>query len=138
MATQYQTCPGCGTQNPGINVRCTNCGTVLPISPMPMQHMPRPAGAAPAGADKKIAAGIVGIVLGGLGIHKFILGYTQEGIILLSVYLVSLVIAIVTCGIGTPLVLIPSVIGIIEGIIYLTKSDEEFVQTYIINKKPWF
>ncbi len=138
MATQYKPCPGCGTQNPGINVRCTNCGTVLPISPMPMQPVPRPAGSPPAGAEKKIAAGICGIVLGGLGIHKFILGYTQEGVILLSVYLVSLVIAIVTCGIGTPLVLIPSVIGIIEGIMYLTKSDEEFVQTYIINKKPWF
>ncbi len=109
----------------------------MPVSPMPMQHMPRP-GAAPVGAEKKIAAGICGIVLGGLGIHKFILGYTQEGVILLSVYLVSLIIAIVTCGIATPLVLIPSVIGIIEGIIYLTKSDEEFVQTYILNKKPWF
>ena len=90
------------------------------------------------GADKKIAAGICGIVLGGLGIHKFVLGYTQEGVILLSVYLVSLIIAMVTCGIGTPLVIIPSVIGIIEGIIYLTKSDEEFVQTYVLNKKPWF
>lgn len=138
MATQYVTCPGCGTQNPGINSRCTNCGTMLPISPMPMQHVPRPGGTAPAGAEKKIAAGIVGIILGGLGIHKFILGYTQEGVILLSVYLVSLIIAIVTCGIGTPLVLVPSIIGIIEGIIYLTKSDEEFVQTYIVNKKPWF
>lgn len=138
MATQYTTCPGCATQNPGINVRCTNCGTVLPISPMPMQHVPRTVGTAPAGAEKKIAAGICGIVLGGLGIHKFVLGYTQEGVILLSVYLVSIIIAIITCGIGTPLVLVPSVIGIIEGIIYLTKSDEEFVQTYIVNKKPWF
>ena len=80
----------------------------------------------------------IGIVLGGLGIHKFVLGYTQEGVILLSVYLVTLIIAVVTCGIATPLVFIPSVIGIIEGIIYLTKSDEEFVQTYVLNKKPWF
>lgn len=138
MATQYKPCPACGTQNPGINVRCTNCGTVMPVSPMPMQHVPRPAGAAPAGAEKKIAAGICGIVLGGLGIHKFVMGYTQEGVILLSVYLVSIILAVVTCGIATPLVLVPSVIGIIEGIIYLTKSDEEFVQTYIVNKKPWF
>ena len=48
------------------------------------------------------------------------------------------VLAIVTCGIGVPLVFIPSVIGIVEGIMYLTKSDEEFVQTYIVGKKPWF
>jgi TM2 domain-containing membrane protein YozV len=90
------------------------------------------------GAEKKIAAGLCGILLGGLGIHKFVLGYQQEGIIMLSVFLVSFVIAIITCGIGTPLVMIPGIVGLIEGIIYLTKSDEEFVQTYIVNKKPWF
>lgn len=78
----------------------------------------------PAGAEKKIAAGICGILLGGLGVHKFILGYTKEGII-------QLIVSIVTCGIG-------SIIGLIEGIIYLTKSDEEFVRTYIQNKKGWF
>jgi TM2 domain-containing protein len=33
------------------------------------------------GADKKIIAGILGILLGGFGVHKFILGYTTEGII---------------------------------------------------------
>ncbi len=138
MATQYKPCPGCGTQNPGINVRCTNCGTVLPISPMPMQHMPQSTGVKPAGADKKVLAGILAIVLGSLGIHKFVLGYQQEGIILIAATLVAWIIAIVTCGIGTPLIFIPSVVGIIEGIMYLTKSDEEFVQTYIVNKKPWF
>ena len=90
------------------------------------------------GANKKIAAGICGVVLGGLGIHKFILGYTQEGIILLSVYIIAMIIAMVTCGIGTPLVIVPSVIGIIEGIMYLTKSDEEFVRTYIEGRKGWF
>jgi TM2 domain-containing membrane protein YozV len=78
----------------------------------------------PAGAEKKIAAGICGILLGGLGIHKFILGYTKQGIL-------QIVITMVTCGIG-------SIIGLIEGIIYLTKSDEEFVATYITNKKGWF
>jgi len=75
------------------------------------------------GAEKKLAAGICGILLGGLGVHKFILGYTKEGII-------QLVLGF-ACGIG-------SVIGIIEGIIYLTKTDEEFVQTYVANKKGWF
>lgn len=135
MATQYVTCPTCRTQNLTSGGRCVNCGTTLPISPMPMQPMYAPK---PPGADKKIAAGICGIVLGGLGIHKFVLGYQQEGIIMLSAYLVSFIIAMVTCGIGTPLILITTVIGIIEGITYLTKSDEEFSATYIVNKKPWF
>lgn len=74
--------------------------------------------------NKKVVAGILGILLGGFGIHKFILGYTQEGII-------QIVITIVTCGAG-------SLIGLIEGIIYLTKTDEEFYQTYQVGKKGWF
>ena len=76
------------------------------------------------GADKKMVAGICGILLGGFGVHKFILGYTTEGII-------QIVISVVTCGVG-------GIIGIVEGIIYLTKSDEEFVRTYIQGKKGWF
>ena len=137
MQTQYVTCPSCKTQNISSGGRCANCGTTLPISPMPMQpyggYAPKPPG-----ADKKLAAGLCGILLGSFGVHKFILGYQQEGIIMLSVTIVAWIIAIVTCGLGTPLVMVPSIIGIVEGIMYLTKSDEEFVQTYIQNKKPWF
>lgn len=76
------------------------------------------------GADKKVIAGILGILLGGLGIHRFILGDVTGGVL-------RIVITIVTCGAG-------SLIGLIEGIIYLTKSDEEFVETYINQKKGWF
>lgn len=74
--------------------------------------------------NKKVLAGIMGILFGGLGIHKFILGYSKEGIL-------QIVITFVTCGAG-------SLIGFIEGIIYLTKSDQEFYQTYQENKRPWF
>ena len=81
--------------------------------------------------NKKLIAGILAIVLGYLGIHKFILGYNSEGIILLVLGLLG----IVTCGITTSLA---GLIGLIEGIIYLTKSDEEFYQTYQVNKRPWF
>ena len=74
--------------------------------------------------NKKVLAGVLAIVLGGLGVHKFILGYTQEGII-------QLILGVVTCGIG-------GIIGLVEGIIYLTKTDEEFYQTYQVGKKGWF
>ncbi len=80
------------------------------------------------GADKKVPAGICGILLGALGVHKFILGYNKEGLIMLLVSLLS-------CGF---LAWIMGVIGLIEGIIYLTKTDEDFVNTYITNKKGWF
>ena len=82
----------------------------------------------PAGADKKIAAGVCGILLGALGIHKFILGYTKEGIIMLLV-------TILTLGFGG---FIMGIIGLIEGILYLTKSDADFVATYVNAKKGWF
>jgi TM2 domain-containing membrane protein YozV len=76
------------------------------------------------GADKKVLAGVLGILLGGLGVHRFILGDVVGG-------LLRIVITVVTCGFG-------SILGLIEGIIYLTKSDEEFVATYIDGDKAWF
>ena len=85
----------------------------------------------PAGADKKIAAGICGILLGWLGIHKFVLGYTKEGIIMLLLGTVGILLL----GLGPMIV---GIIGLIEGIMYLTKSDEEFVATYVDGKKGWF
>ncbi len=78
--------------------------------------------------SKKIAAGILGILLGALGIHKFILGYTKEGVIMLLV-------SLLTCGIASPIM---GIIGLIEGIIYLTKTDEEFAAIYMTGHKGWF
>ncbi|MEA5583546.1 NINE protein [Nodularia harveyana UHCC-0300] len=79
-------------------------------------------------SSKKIAAGICAILLGVFGIHKFILGYTTEGLIMLLV-------SVLTCGFVAPVM---GVIGLAEGIIYLTKTDQEFSDLYITNKKGWF
>lgn len=75
-------------------------------------------------SEKKLVAGILGILLGTFGIHKFYLGYTKAGVI-------QLIAGLVTCG-------IVGIVGLIEGIIYLTKSDEEFDRTYVQNQKEWF
>jgi TM2 domain-containing membrane protein YozV len=93
---------------------------------------PAAPGAKPDGAEKKLVAGILGILLGTLGIHKFYLGYQKEGIIMLVVALVG---GTITCGVGAVAV---QIIGLVEGIMYLTKSDEEFVATYITGQKGWF
>ncbi|HVK07988.1 MAG TPA: TM2 domain-containing protein [Gemmataceae bacterium] len=74
--------------------------------------------------SKKMLAGILGIVLGWTGAHRFVLGDTTGGII-------RLVISVFTCGAG-------GIIGLIEGIMYLTKSDAEFQRIYIEDKKAWF
>ncbi|KQC30302.1 NINE protein [Flagellimonas eckloniae] len=88
------------------------------------------------GDNKKVLAGVLAILLGSLGVHKFILGYNKEGFILLGFSIVAYIL--VCLVIGAFLVWIPGLIGLIEGIIYLTKSDEEFYNTYQVGKKPWF
>lgn len=54
----------------------------------------------------KMAAGLLGIFLGGWGIHNFYLGNTTRGII-------QIIVTIVTCGIG-------AIWGLVEGIMILT------------------
>ena len=97
-----------------------------PMATPPAAIPPNPAMAGK--ASNKIVAGICGILLGSLGIHKFILGYTGAGLIMLLVTLL-------TCGIGG---CVMHVIGLIEGIIYLCKPDEEFVRLYVDGRKEWF
>lgn len=79
-------------------------------------------------ASSKIPAGICGILLGSLGVHKFILGYTGAG-------LTMLLVTLLTCFVASPIM---HLIGLIEGIVYLCKSDEEFVRIYVDGKRPWF
>ncbi len=94
--------------------------------PAPPPVMPLPA--VTSRAASKIPAGVCGILLGSLGIHKFILGYTGAGLIMLLVTILS-------CGLLSP---VTHIIGLIEGIIYLCKPDDEFVRTYVDGRKEWF
>lgn len=73
--------------------------------------------------SKKLVCGLLGILVGWTGAHKFVLGYKNAGIIQ--------IVSNIACGAG-------GLIGLIEGIIYLTKSDEEFIKTYQEGKKEWF
>jgi TM2 domain-containing membrane protein YozV len=81
--------------------------------------------------DKKMISGILAILLGSFGIHKFVLGYTVEGVIMLAIGIVGLFV----CGLPTMAI---GIIGLIEGILYLTKSDDEFVATYVVGRRGWF
>jgi TM2 domain-containing membrane protein YozV len=83
------------------------------------------------GTKSKIAAGLLALFLGGLGIHKFYIGATTAGVIMLVLWVFGWIL------LGIPTAII-SLIAFIEGIIYLTKSDEEFYRTYELNKKAWF
>ena len=110
-------CDRCGTTTEAAQILCVKCGASL---------------GSPTGGKSKVAAGILAILLGSLGIHKFYLGCTTAGVITL---LISTVGAIFTCG-ASPAVM--SVIGLVEGIIYLTKDDAEFEAVYGRGKRSWF
>lgn len=122
-------CTNCGFNPIKGNLFCQNCGAETKLE----QEICISCGfklEKPKSVYKvnKIAAGLLAIFLGAFGIHKFYLGYNTQGLILLLV-------TILTCFFGF---FITGIIGIIEGIIYLTKTDEEFLTEYVQNKKPWF
>lgn len=119
-------CPQCGAAvEPGIK-ECKYCGeplaqetqqqTSAPAAQQPIVqnvYVQQPAnnGVDPAWPIKnKLAAGLLGIFLGGIGIHKFYMGKIGAGILYL-----------VFCWTG-----IPAIIGFIEGIVYLCSDDHNF------------
>ncbi|WP_436928317.1 NINE protein [Halosimplex halobium] len=95
---------------------CSECGAVInekaEICPECGVRQP---GTGSGSDDERLIAAVLAIVLGGLGAHKFYMGKTGQGIVYL-------------CFSWT---LIPALIGLVEGIIYLTKSDEEFHEQYM-------
>ena len=77
-------------------------------------------GTADGTGKNKVVAGILAILLGGLGIHHFYLGSTTAGITLLLISLLSCFILSAVSG----------VIGLVEGILLLVMPDEEFDAKY--------
>ena len=82
--------------------------------------------------SRRTTIGILAIIFGFLGVHKFMLGYKREGFILLAV---SIIGGIITCGVA---IIVTDIIGIIEGIMILNKTPKEFKKTYIDRKTFWF
>ncbi len=110
------------------------------------------------GSEKtKVIAGLLGIFLGWAGVHKFYLGIKKPAIIQLTVGGGGLVLAMIVgsifialgmFGIGAVIGLLMYVVGyaaltaagllgLVEGIIYLTKSDEDFQSIYVTGQKQW-
>ena len=79
-----------------------------------------------------VAAGLLAIFLGSLGIHKFYLGYNTPGFIMLAVTIVGSIFSLGLAGLAMV------VISIVEGVLYLSKSQTEFEHLYVFNHKEWF
>jgi TM2 domain-containing membrane protein YozV len=83
------------------------------------------------GVSKKLTAALFAFFLGAFGAHKFYLGYTKQGVIMLLVFIFGFIL------LGLPSMII-GIIAFIEFILYLVKSDEEFEETYVVGQKLWF
>ncbi len=102
-------CVNCGAEIDEKAEICPKCGVRQPASTIPPSYAPYQSGTEYV-HHKRITAGILGILLGGLGIHQFYLHNIGWGILML-----------IFCWTG-----IPSIIGLIQGILYLTETDEYF------------
>lgn len=104
VGTGTSYCHNCGAPTAPGAVICTNCGVAVnPAVSMPVTN----------GQQKsKLAAGLLGIFLGSLGVHNFYLGNTGKGV-------AQLLITLLTCGVGA---VVSSIWGLIEGILILTGS----------------
>jgi TM2 domain-containing membrane protein YozV len=114
--TQTSFCPNCGKSTTAVQIVCTACGVGLST---PNQK-------------SKVTAGILGLLLGAFGAHKFYMGYTGTAIIMLCTALVG---GLLTFGVSAGVL---GIVGLIEGIIYLTKSDSDFAATYLQGRRTWF
>lgn len=142
QAGQVASCPQCAGRfqvpipiAPPVIQPAFNTGTSNPASNIQSAGLATPEAREFVG--RKIAAGILGILVGNLGIHKFLLGYPATGTIMLA----STILGAITGACLVIPLLLPiamQIIGFIEGILYLTKSDEEFYRTYGVGKREWF
>ena len=138
-------CPKCATPVAHGIPACPSCGVpfvqqvATPTDGQPVyQQLPVHLSEA---NSKKMSAGLCAILLGGLGIHKFLLGYNTAGWVYLGILIGGILLTCLTLGLIPIVVLTGPVMGIIsliEGIMYLTKTDEEFHYTYIANRREWF
>lgn len=84
-----------------------------------------------------IVAGFLAAFLGGLGAHKFYLGYHKEGLIVLFVNIFSLAFFWST-DFWFWFIVAYGLLLLIEAITYWSMDQHTFIETYVWNKKPWF
>lgn len=123
-------CQKCGSQIPEGALSCPACGSAVVQSqpqaesqyqqappqyqqapPQYQQAPPQPQ--QPVQQKSKLAAGLLAIFVGTLGIHNFYLGYTTKG-------LIQLLVSLLTFGVGAVAI---AIWALIEGIFYLTGHE---------------
>jgi len=108
MSTETQTSPA------GDEQFCSSCGEVIKKEAEICPECGVRAQSSSSGSKDRTTTAIFALFLGGLGAHKFYLGKMLQGVLYLLFFWTF----------------IPAIVGFIEGIIYLTKSDQEFQEKY--------
>lgn len=88
--------------------------------------------AAPLASRDHAAAGLLALLLGMFGVHKFYLGYNAQGFTLFALTVIG---GLFSFGLVAGVVWI---VAAIEGITYFCKSQSEFERIYIYGKREWF
>jgi TM2 domain-containing membrane protein YozV/RNA polymerase subunit RPABC4/transcription elongation factor Spt4 len=113
-------CPECGYVMRGTTAVCPKCGI----------EQPGLTNTTDAGAgSNRVAAGVCAILVGALGIHKFILGYNTAGITMLLVSILAF------CFYGWAVM---HIIALVEGITYLSMTEKDFQRIHGKRTRPWF
>ena len=82
------------------------------------------------GPKSRLVASLLAILLGGFGLHKFYLGYKKEGVIHILATIPGMLLIV------PPIII--AIVSLVEGVIYLSMSDEDFYRTHVEGEKPWF
>ena len=109
-------CPNCGVPTSPMAAVCTNCGVAL--------NNRAGGGVAGPNAKSKMVAGLLGIFLGGFGVHNFYLGYGLKGGLQVGLWALGLILSCFVIGIF--MCLGASIWGLVEGIMILVgKIDKD-------------
>ena len=88
--------------------------------------------------SNRITAGICAIIFGQFGVHKFILGLNSSAVTMLSISLAGYAVGFSCCILLAFGPMVMGIFGLIEGIMYLCCSEEEFYMKYVVQKRQWF
>jgi TM2 domain-containing membrane protein YozV/RNA polymerase subunit RPABC4/transcription elongation factor Spt4 len=127
-------CPKCGVAQSALhesgNKHCSECGAVIRAKAVVCPRCGVPQGGQKP-VSKRIVAGVCALLFGPWGVHKFILGYPLTGLLTLAISLLGILLFFIPT-------LVMYGVSIAEGIIYLSKTDDEFVNRYQSGYRLWF
>ena len=113
----HKFCRRCGVALNPEQIVCIKCGAGV----LPGRNFSGGYGGSVGGEPKnKLAAGLLAIFLGWIGIHKFYMGSWGWGMVFVAVVFTT----------GGFLGLVTGICGLVEGILYLTMPQEQFDEKY--------